>query len=260
MNKTTIILLCMSTIIFLACENIDLDQVSDEDLERIANKAIVCEKPYMRLGAGCCLDQDDNSICDKDESVIPPDQPEEVSPPVVNPTEPDPMPEEVVPYPESDEVIFIEYSDFECPFCISFYTDTLPQIKEKYVETGDIKYIYKHFPLSFHPSAQKAAEATECARDQGKFWEMHDALFEKGVSDGVVSFKEYASDLDLDREEFDSCLDSGEKASIIQKHIAEGQLAGVRGTPAFFINGRLISGAQPFENFDRELTAALEAD
>lgn len=78
-------------------------------------------------------------------------------------------------------IAIIEYSDFQCPFCRSFFNDTLPSIKKNFVETGKAKLIYRHFPLNFHPAAQPSAEAAECANDQGKFWEMHDAIFTKQV-------------------------------------------------------------------------------
>ncbi|MBS3168453.1 DsbA family protein [Candidatus Woesearchaeota archaeon] len=147
------------------------------------------------------------------------------------------------------KVTIVEFSDFECPFCERFYTQTLPQIKQRYIDTGKVKFVYRHYPLPFHPSAQKAAEATECAKDQGKFWEMHDLLFSRGVQGGVASFKQYAQQLGLDQSKFDSCLDSDEKADEVQQDLADGTNYGVRGTPGFFVNGVPISGAQPFQNF-----------
>src|SRR3989344_435889 len=152
-------------------------------------------------------------------------------------------------------VTIIEWSDFECPFCGRFYTETLGQIDEKYIKTGKVKLVYKDFPLSFHPQAQKAAEAAECAGDQGKFWEMHDLLFEKGVQGGVASFKQYAQELSLKSAEFDGCLDSGEMAGEVQKDMADGGKGGIQGTPGFLINGQLVSGAQPFVVFQQVIDA-----
>lgn len=155
-------------------------------------------------------------------------------------------------------VTIIEFSDFECPFCARFYSNTLPQIEDQYIKTGKVKFAYKHFPLSFHAQAQKAGEASECAGDQGKFWEMHDVLFEKGVAGGVASFKQYAADLNLDAGDFDACLDTGKYADKVLKGLQEGSAVGVRGTPGFLIDGQLVSGAQPFSVFQQVIDAALE--
>lgn len=154
-------------------------------------------------------------------------------------------------------VTIIEFSDFECPFCARFYENTLPQIIKEYVETGKVKFVYRDFPLSFHRNAQKAAEAAECAGEQGRYYEMHDKLFEEGVSGGVDSFKQYATDLSLDTAKFNDCLDSGKMEAEVQKDFSDGQKAGVSGTPAFFIDGIPLSGAQPFEAFKQVIEAEL---
>ena len=154
-------------------------------------------------------------------------------------------------------VTIIEWSDFECPFCARFYSQTYGQIVEKYIETGKVKLIFRDFPLGFHANAQKAAEAAECAGEQGKFYEMHDLLFEEGVTGGVESFKKMASELKLDTNDFDECLDSGAMASEVQKDMADGQAAGISGTPGFIINGRLVSGAQPFSAFEQIIEEEL---
>ena len=156
-------------------------------------------------------------------------------------------------------VTIVEFSDFECPFCARFYSQTLNQINEKYIKTGKVKFVYRDFPLGFHPNAQKAAEATECADDQGKFWEMHDKLFELGVKGGVSSFKEFAVDLGLDATKFNDCLDSGKYVSEVKKDMADGSAAGISGTPGFIINGKLISGAQPFSVFEQIIEAELNS-
>lgn len=154
-------------------------------------------------------------------------------------------------------VTIVEFSDFECPFCARFYSQTLPSIDEQYIETGKVKLVFRDFPLGFHENAQKAAEAAECAGEQDKYWEMHDKLFEDGVSGGVVGFKQYASDLGLDTEKFDKCLDSGEMRGEIRKDSTDGQKAGISGTPGFIINGILIEGAQPFEVFQQVIEGEL---
>jgi protein-disulfide isomerase len=154
-------------------------------------------------------------------------------------------------------VTIVEFSDFECPFCERFYSSTLKQIDDTYIKTGKVKLVYRDFPLGFHANAQKAAEAAECAGEQGKFWEMHDALFDNGVAGGVASFKRFATDLGLDTGKFDVCLDTGAMTAEVKKDMADGQRAGVTGTPAFFINGQLVTGAQPFENFRQIIEAEL---
>lgn len=155
-------------------------------------------------------------------------------------------------------VTIVEFSDFECPFCARFYQQTLNQIDEQYIKTGKVKFVYRDFPLSFHPNAQKAAEASECAGEQDKFWEMHDQLFESGVSGGVSSFKQFAADIGLDTDDFNTCLDSGAMASEVQKDMRDGTAAGIRGTPGFVVNGQLISGAQPFSVFQQIIDAELK--
>ena len=154
-------------------------------------------------------------------------------------------------------VTIVEWSDFECPFCAKFYSQTLGQIEEEYIKTGKVKFVYRDFPLGFHQNAQKASEAAECADEQGKFWEMHDLLFEKGVAGGVSSFKQFAVDLGLDAKEFDDCLDSGKMASEVAKDMQDGQAIGISGTPGFVINGQLVSGAQPFTVFKQVIDGEL---
>ena len=108
----------------------------------------------------------------------------------------------------------------------------------------------RDFPLnSIHPYVQKAAEATECADDQGKFWEYHDLLFANPSALDVDSLKGYAGQLGLDTGTFDECLDSGEQSSEVEKDSEDGRASGVTGTPAFFINGEFVSGAIPFEDY-----------
>lgn len=154
-------------------------------------------------------------------------------------------------------VTIVEWSDFECPFCTRFYTQTLPQIQSEYIDTGKAKFVYRDFPLGFHANAQKAGEAAECAGEQGKFWEMHDKLFEDGVSGGVTSFKQYATDLGLNTADFNECLDSGEMAAEVRKDMTDGSAVGISGTPGFIINGQLVSGAQPFSVFQQAIEAGL---
>ena len=154
-------------------------------------------------------------------------------------------------------VTIVEWSDYQCPFCQRFYEQTMPSIEKEYIDTGKVRFVYRDFPLSFHENAQKAAEAAECAGEQGKYYEMYDKLFTEGVSGGVNSFKSYAAGLGLDTGEFNQCLDSGKMAAETAKDEKDGQDAGVTGTPAFMINGKLIVGAQPFSVFKQAIDDEL---
>ena len=180
----------------------------------------------------------------------------------VKPTETQPQAQAVPAISNSDyvkgnadaSVTLIEYSDFECPYCLR-HNSTMEQIFNEYKDK--IKIVFRHFPLSFHQNAQKAAEASECAGEQGKFWEMHDKIFaanEAGTM-SIDSWKKDAAELKLDTKQFNACLDDGKYASKISEEQAGGQAAGVQGTPATFINGELVSGAVPYE----QLKAAIEA-
>ncbi len=154
-------------------------------------------------------------------------------------------------------VTIIEFSDFECPFCGRFYTQTLSQIDEQYIKTGKVKLVFRDFPLSFHQYAQKSAEASECADDQGKFWEYHDLLFENQATLSFDNLKQWASDLNLDTAKFNDCLDSGKHEAEVKQDMKDGSAAGIRGTPGFVINGQLVSGAQPFSVFQQAIEAGL---
>ncbi|MCX6709153.1 MAG: DsbA family protein [Candidatus Woesearchaeota archaeon] len=154
-------------------------------------------------------------------------------------------------------VLIVEFSDYQCPFC-SRVEASLKQVEEKYIKTGKVKIVYRDYPLGFHDKAQKAAEASECAHDQGKFWEYHDKLFANQNALDIFSLKQYAKDLKLDTAKFDKCLDSGEKAAEVSKDTADANAAGVSGTPIFFINGVALKGAQPYDSFETAIEAALK--
>jgi len=154
-------------------------------------------------------------------------------------------------------VTMVEFSDYECPFCGRYFNEVLPQIISAYVDTGKVKIVFRDFPLSFHPDAQKAAEAAECAGEQDAYWEMHDMLYSNQQALDVDSLKGYASELGLNTADFNDCLDSGAMAAEVAADIAEGKSYGVEGTPASFINGVLIGGAYPFEEFQRVIEEEL---
>lgn len=157
--------------------------------------------------------------------------------------------------PESAPVTIVIFSDFECPFCARA-NPAIEQVVEHYGD--DVRLVFRHFPLSFHQKAEKAAEASLCADDQGQFWAMHDLLFERQQDLDVDGLKSYAEQLGLDTEQFNACLDYGEKAAQVAQDFADGQKAGVAGTPAFFINGIPLSGAQPFEQFQQIIDEELQ--
>jgi protein-disulfide isomerase len=154
------------------------------------------------------------------------------------------------------KVVIIEYTDFECPYCARHY-DTAKKIKETY--GNKIAFVTRNYPLSFHPQAQKAAEASECAGEQGKFWQMYDVLFEanKAKNMSVDTWKAEAKKMGLNTKKFNDCLDSGKYAEKVADEMEAGAYAGVSGTPATFINGELISGALPFETFKQIIDQLL---
>lgn len=155
-------------------------------------------------------------------------------------------------------VVIFEYSDFQCPFCSRFYSETLGQIESQYVESGDVAFVYRHFPLdSIHPEARPSALAAECAGEQGKFWEMHDILFENQQSLSESNYKAWAGELGLNTGQFNNCFDSEKYDSKITAQLQSGADAGVRGTPGFIINGQLVSGAQPFSVFQQIIESEL---
>ncbi|HYO54424.1 thioredoxin domain-containing protein [Archangium sp.] len=158
--------------------------------------------------------------------------------------------------PENAPITIVEFSDFQCPFC-SKAIQTVEDVLKAY--PNQVRLVFRHFPLEFHKQAPKASEAALCAHDQGKFWEYHDTLFANQKALEVPALKGYAKQLGLDTAKFDKCLDSGEKASIVSADMADGQKVGVNGTPAFFINGVLLSGAQPFEEFKSVIDSELQA-
>ncbi|MEK6974611.1 MAG: DsbA family protein [Nanoarchaeota archaeon] len=155
-------------------------------------------------------------------------------------------------------VTIIEFSDFQCPYCTRFHEQTFPELKKNYIDTGKVKFVYRDFPLSFHQYAEKASEASECADEQGKFWQYHEKLFDNQDNIGTSSLKQYAKDIGLDASKFNECLDSGKMKDEVSNDLKDGASYGAQGTPAFFINGELIDGAQPFEAFEAIIQEKLK--
>jgi len=159
-------------------------------------------------------------------------------------------------------ITIVEYTDFQCPFCSRHYQQTYPQIVEQYVDAGIVRYVFKDFPLnSIHPQAAKAAEAARCAGDQEAYLAMHDMLFERqnewSGKDPMAIFNGYAKEIGLDRDSFEQCLLNDTYASAVEADLQEGIELGVNGTPAFFINGYPVSGAQPFTLFEQAIEQLL---
>lgn len=146
--------------------------------------------------------------------------------------------------PADAPVTIVEFSDFQCPFC-SRLVPTLEQVMQKY--PTQVKLVFRQFPLSIHPFAPKAAEAALCANEQGKFWDMHDAMFHDQQGLGIDALKAKAAQLGLNATEFNQCLDSGKFTAAVKADEDAGEAVGVNSTPAMFINGRFVLGAVPIE-------------
>ncbi len=162
-------------------------------------------------------------------------------------------------------VTIVEFSDYQCPYCRRFASTVFPMLKRDYIDTGKVRYVFRDFPLAqIHPQAAKAHEGAHCAGEHNLYWEMHDVLFQKQKDLSIPSLKQYAQDMGLDTEAFGGCLDSGKYQADIQKDMADGAKAGVRGTPSFIIGktgtgetitGTLVRGAQPLARFQQVIAA-----
>ena len=163
-------------------------------------------------------------------------------------------------------LVMVEYTDFQCPFCQQFHNTAFAQIKANYIDTGKLRFVSRDFPLDFHENARRAATAGRCAAEQGKFWEMRHLMIvnaEQLRPDNLVA---YAASLKLDAPKFRSCLESDRFKAQIDQDIAEGEVAGVQGTPSFVIGrvendkleGVRLVGAQPYAQFDARIRELLD--
>jgi len=168
-------------------------------------------------------------------------------------------------------VTMIEFSDFQCPFCSQYFSQTLPSIEKNYVDSGKVKLVFKNMPLeNIHPNARAAALAAECANEQGKFWDYHNKLFANqkswanlGSINATSTFKQYASQIGLDTTNFNSCVDSGKYADKVNKDSQDGASYGATGTPTFFIGNdkkgyTKLVGAQPYSTFQQAIDSELK--
>lgn len=161
-------------------------------------------------------------------------------------------------------ITLIEFSDFQCSFCRKFWQTTLPEIDKKYIGTGEVRFVYRHFAILGKPSIA-AAQAADCAGEQGKFWEYHDKLFANAGSPFAFSgrkLRAYAGELGLQSKVFKQCLDSQKYLKKVEGETAVGASLGARGTPTFFLHGQFITGrivgAQPFEVFESVIDKRLK--
>jgi len=157
--------------------------------------------------------------------------------------------------PENAPVTLVEFSDFHCPFCRRV-KPTLAELLARYPDK--IKLVYKDLPLdSLHPAARSAAEAARCAHDQGKFWPFHDKVYERAPDASPATLKAIATEVGLDLGAFDECVATGRHRDTVRRSVAEAEGFGATGTPAFFVNGRLVAGALPLEQFTRVIDEEL---
>ena len=163
-------------------------------------------------------------------------------------------------------VTIVEFSDYQCPYCKRFATQVFPVLIRDYIDTGKVRYVFRDFPLTqIHPQAAKAHEGAHCAGEQGRYWDMHDILFQKQKDLSVPALSGYADEIGIDVDTFEACLDGGHHAEAIQRDIQAGTKAGVRGTPSFVIGksgsgdtitGTIVRGAQALAKFQQVIELA----
>ena len=164
------------------------------------------------------------------------------------------------------KVTIIEFGDYQCPSCRLFWKDVEPRLKKDYIDTGKVKLVFRDFPIvEIHPEAMLAAIAVDCAGDQKKYWQYHDTVFREQYNrgDGVIRLKDtdlkkWAKDTGLDAGTFAECLESGRYLDEVAKDKADGDRVGIQGTPFFFINGRIVGGAQPYPVFKKVIDEELK--
>ena len=166
----------------------------------------------------------------------------------------------------------VEFSDYQCPYCLRHFKTVLPQLRDGPVAKGELKYVLKEFPIdSIHPMARKASQAALCAGDQDAYWAMHDLILDDPKRIRPRDLQRHAEELDLDEDNFAACLEGGDKNQQVDSDLALGQQFGIRGTPSFLIGvtdpadptkmlaTEMIRGARPFADFQRAIEQALAA-
>lgn len=164
---------------------------------------------------------------------------------------------------QNAKVTVVEFADFRCPFCERFFTDVEPSLKKDYIDTGKVKLAFRHYAF-LGPASTVAANASECANEQGKFWDLHDYLYKNQPPESdttmytVDNLTTVAGNLGINKDQFKSCLSANKYQKNVDADFADGQKAGVNGTPSTFVNGQLVVGAQPYTSFktiiDQELS------
>jgi len=162
--------------------------------------------------------------------------------------------------PEDAPITIVEFSDYQCPYCVRWYQEVFSRLMETY--KGKIRFVYRDFPLySIHPNAESAAEAANCAGEQNAYWQYHDALFVQKYGLGNEAYNQYAGELGLNAEQFSKCVNDHIYKAEVEADVAAASSLGVSSTPTFFVNGLAVIGAQPFEVFqqliDKELAGEI---
>ena len=167
---------------------------------------------------------------------------------------------------EDAPVTVVEFTDYQCPFCLRFSKTTFPHLKKNYIDTGKVRWVALNLPLAFHKDARKAAQGALCAGDQGKFWEMRETLFENPKQIGIEHLPGSARNLSLDVEAFNACLNSDRHLAAIDKDAQDARGVSLTGTPSFIIGksasdkitGKIVIGAQPLNVFNNAINQALK--
>jgi protein-disulfide isomerase len=174
-------------------------------------------------------------------------------------------PKEAAMGSDSAPVTLVEYSDFQCQYCAVFRTKVFPRIKTKFIDTGKVRFIHRHLPLSFHKNAKSAAQATVCAGDQGRYWDLSDLLFSRASCLDCQGVMEFSKALDLDRKKFEGCMTSNAHLAEIEQDIESAGRLEIEGTPSFVlgatkgstVDGIVLRGIMPFAEFETHINAVL---
>ena len=268
MHKLVFTLLILA--VALAACTPDVSQSSPQPVPEVVEDPIVCEPPYMRHADGCCLDRDNNSVCDVDERPTDSfavqdfeyEEPEEHDESLgeVEFTGEVSISGDPIQGDFDAPVTFILFCDYEDPFCGRFYEDVYGELYSEYVAEDLVKFVYRDFPLSFHPRAQPAAIAAQCVfklAGDDAYFNYFRLLFENSDQLSDANLRGYAVRLNINSQQWLACYEDEETLQEVQLDIRDGQAAGVSGTPTAFVNGNKIVGAQPYAVFKAAIEAQL---